>query len=89
MFQGDYEEAVRVGKRAVKANPEFSNGYKPLVAAMGHLGLIEEAKPYVAKLMDLEPKFTITAFVNIYPIKKEADRVRYAEGLRLAGVPEG
>jgi DNA-binding SARP family transcriptional activator len=88
MFKGDYEEAVRVGRRAVKANPEFSNGYKPLIAAMGQLGLIEEAKPYVAKLMELEPKFTIKGFVKIYPIKKEADRERYMEGLRRAGVPE-
>jgi hypothetical protein len=55
---------------------------------MGQLGLIEEAKPYVAKLMKLEPKFTIKGFAKIYPIKKEADRERYMEGLRRAGVPE-
>jgi DNA-binding SARP family transcriptional activator/Tfp pilus assembly protein PilF len=89
MFKGDYEEAIKVGKRAVKANPEFSNGYKPLIAAMGQLGLIEEAKPYVEKLMSLEPKFTIRGFAKIYPIKKDSDRDRYMEGLRRAGIPEG
>jgi tetratricopeptide (TPR) repeat protein len=89
MFKGNYEEAVRVGRRAVKANPEFSNAYKPLIAAMGQLGLVEEAKPYVEKLMELEPEFTVKGFAKVYPIKKEADRERYMDGLRKAGVPEG
>jgi DNA-binding SARP family transcriptional activator/Tfp pilus assembly protein PilF len=90
MFKGDYAQAVTVGRRAVKANPEFSNGYKPLIAAMGQLGLIEEARPYVRKLLDeLEPKFTVKRFAKIYPIKKDSDRERYMDGLRRAGIPEG
>jgi DNA-binding SARP family transcriptional activator len=89
MFKGDYAQAVTVGRRAVKANPEFSNGYKPLIAALGHLGLVEEARPYVKKLLDLEPKFTVRRFAKTYPIKKDCDRERYMDGLRKAGVPEG
>jgi adenylate cyclase len=37
-FLGDYEQAVTIGRRAVKTNPGFVNGYKPLIAALGHLG---------------------------------------------------
>jgi tetratricopeptide (TPR) repeat protein len=88
-FAGEYEQAATVGRRAVKATPDFSNGYTPLIAALGHLGRIEEAAPYVKKLLELKPKFTVQWFGRNYPIKKSADRERYMEGLRKAGVPEG
>jgi DNA-binding SARP family transcriptional activator len=88
VFKGDYQQAVAVGRRAVKTNPQYSNGYKPLIAALGHLGRREEVKPYVDKLLSLEPNFTIERFVQVYPFNQDCDRERYITGLRLAGVPE-
>jgi DNA-binding SARP family transcriptional activator len=87
-FKGDYENAVIIGRRAVRANPEFSNGYKPFIASLGHLGRREEAAPYVAKLLSLEPHFTVEHFGKVYPFRRPEDRERYMQGLRLAGVPE-
>jgi tetratricopeptide (TPR) repeat protein len=87
LFNEDYERAAIVGRSGVQAFPDFVNGYKPLVAALGHLGRREEAKPYLDKLLTLEPGFTVEKFAEVYPIKKAADRKRYTEGLRLAGVP--
>ena len=75
------------GRRNVAANPEFSNAYKPLIAALGHLDRKEEAAPYVAKLLELEPHFTAEYFGRIYPIQKPQDRNRYIQGLIAAGVP--
>jgi len=88
MFKGDYERTVLVGRGAVKGNPNFSAGYKPLIAALGHLGRTEEAKPYIEKLLSLEPHFTVEHFGETYPFKRALDRHRYMRGLRLAGVPE-
>jgi tetratricopeptide (TPR) repeat protein len=87
-IKGDYERAVIVGRRTVKAVPDFVNGYKPLIASLGHLGRRDEAKPYIAKLLSLEPNFTVERFGQVYPLKKASDRRRYMRGLRLAGVPE-
>jgi adenylate cyclase len=87
-FKGDYERAVLAGRRAVEANPDFVNGYKPLIASLGHLGWLDEARTFVDKLLSLEPNFTVEKFGQTYPIKKANDRERYIEGLRLAGVPE-
>ncbi len=67
MFKGDYRQAAIVGRRAVAANAEFSNAYKPLIAALGHLGRIEEAGPYVERLLQLEQNFTIKRFIELYP----------------------
>jgi DNA-binding SARP family transcriptional activator len=87
-FKGDYERAALAGRRAVEANPNFTPGYKPLIASLGHLGLVGEAQLYLRKLLALEPNFTVEKFGQIYSFKKANDRERYMEGLRLAGVPE-
>jgi TolB-like protein len=87
LFKGDYEQAVLVGRGAVKSNPSFSAGYKPLIAALGHLRRADEAKPYIAKLLSLEPHFTVAHFGKTYAIKRVQDRKRYMRGLLLAGVP--
>jgi tetratricopeptide (TPR) repeat protein len=87
-FKGDYEKAVSVGRRNVAANPELSNAYKPLIAALGHLGRRDEAAPYVQKLLTLEPSFTAQSFGQAYPFRRPEDRERYVKGLLLAGIPE-
>jgi TolB-like protein len=86
-FKRDYEQAVLVGRGGVKSNPNFSAGYKPLIAALGHLGRRDEAKPHIDKLLSLEPHFTVEHFGKTHPIKRPQDRKRYMRGLLLAGVP--
>lgn len=86
-FKRDYERAVAVGRRVMKSVPNFINGYKPLIASLGHLGRREEAAPYIEKLLSLEPDFTIEKFRNDYPFKWPQDRDNYCKGLRLAGIP--
>jgi len=88
LIKRDYEQATAFGRRVTKSRPEFVNGYKPLIAALGHLGRKEEAKFYVAKLLSLEPGFTVERFGQVYPFKYTSDREHYMMGLRLAGVPE-
>ena len=87
-LKGDYEKAAVFGRRVAKSNSEYSNGYKPLIASLGHLGRRDEAKVYVEKLLSLEPNFTVERFGQVYPFKHANDRERYMTGLRLAGVPE-
>jgi DNA-binding SARP family transcriptional activator/TolB-like protein len=85
----DYERAAAVGRRMVDDHPAFSNAYKPLIAALGHLGLREEARSYVDRLLKLEPNFTVAYFGKVYPFAQDSDRQHYLQGLRLAGVREG
>jgi DNA-binding SARP family transcriptional activator len=88
MIQRDYDQVLAFSRRVVKANPDFTAGYKPLIAALGHLDRAEEAKPYLEKLLTLEPAFTIAQYREVYPLMRDTDRDHYMEGLRLAGVPE-
>jgi DNA-binding SARP family transcriptional activator/Tfp pilus assembly protein PilF len=87
LIKRDYEQAAVFGRRVTKTRQEFVNGYKPLLAALGHLGRTEEAESYVAKLLSLEPGFTVERFGQVYPFKHASDREHYMTGLRLAGVP--
>jgi DNA-binding SARP family transcriptional activator len=89
LLRGDYKEALVYGRRSAKANPQFINGYKPLIASLGHLGELEEARDCIDKVLALEPRFTVKQFGQSYPFKNPVDRDRYCDGLRLAGVPEG
>jgi len=85
----NYTTAVTIGRRVAKANPGFVNASKPLIAALGHLGRADEAKPYIDKLLDIEPNFTVKSHGETYPFASDYDRLHYMEGLRLAGVSEG
>ena len=43
---------------------------------------------YLRRLMAIEPNFTVERFIATSPLERESDRDLFAEGLRLAGVPE-
>jgi tetratricopeptide (TPR) repeat protein len=86
-FKGDYERAVLVGRDIIDANPYSLVAYKHLIAALGLLRRADEAKPYLEKLLSLEPRFTVEHFAKTYPFKRPSDRRRYMRGLLLAGVP--
>lgn len=89
VFAGEYDRAIEVGTRAVRMSPDFTNGYKPLLAAMGQRRQRREARPFLEGLLAREPGFTVQEFARTYPFKRAEDRERYVEGLRLAGVPKG
>jgi DNA-binding SARP family transcriptional activator/Tfp pilus assembly protein PilF len=84
-----YPQAVEVARRVVEGTPAYGNGYKPLIAALGHLRPRKEARRYVERLLEIEPGFTVRSFGERYPFTRAADLAHYMEGLRRAGVPEG
>ncbi len=88
LLKRDYESAVAVGRAVSEMNPSFSATYKPYLAALGHLGRSQEAAVVRRRLMTIEPDFTLERFIATSPLERESDREHYAQGLRLAGVPE-
>jgi len=87
LLLGQYEDAVRRGSRAIALNPSFSSSYKTQLAALGHLGRQEQADEIRARLLALEPGFSVSQAMERSPIRPAEDRDRYAEGLRLGGLP--
>jgi DNA-binding SARP family transcriptional activator len=85
----DYESAVVVAREINQMNPSFSAAAKHYLAVLGHLGYVQEAAVARKRLLALEPGFTVRQFLANSPFERAADRDHYAEGLRLAGIPEG
>ena len=88
LLVGEYDSAAEIGRRAVELNPWFSSAYKGLLAALGFLDRADETRIVLARLLELEPSFTVDQALARSPMSRNEDRERYAEGLRRAGLPE-
>ena len=88
LLKRDYEPAVAAGRTATQMNPLLSAGFKPYLAALGHLGRRQEAAIALRRLLAVEPDFSVQRFLSTAPFVREGDRENYAQGLRLAGVAE-
>lgn len=82
---GRFDEAIAAGKKAQRHNPFFSSTYRCLAAAFAHLGRDAEAREAVARLVELDPAFTISAWIAR---GGQSNSKRMIEGLRKAGLPE-
>ncbi len=88
LLTGRYDEAARAGRRARNLHSGLSSTYKTLLAALGHLGAAREAAEVRKVLLALEPGFSVGSAILRSPLQRAEDRKCYADGLRLAGVPE-
>ena len=59
-----------------------------LAASYAYLGDMDKAKVHAAKVLELEPDFSIQQFAKSRSYKEISDLEHYLEGLRKAGLPE-
>jgi tetratricopeptide (TPR) repeat protein len=88
LMNGNYASAIEVGRRSVELNPLFSSAYKGYLTALGLTDRMAEAREVLARLLALEPGFSVQEALLRSPLTRHEDIVRYAEGLRRAGLPE-
>ena len=60
---GRFDEAIVAGKKAQRQNPSFSPAYRCLASAFAHLGRDAEAREAAARLLEVDPAFTISAWI--------------------------
>jgi adenylate cyclase len=82
-----YEEAAAFTEHAREANPEFPDIYAVLASAYGHLGNTAAARAALDQLLHRMPKLTASDSRLARPFARVADRERFLEGLRKAGLP--
>ncbi len=88
-LKGELDQALAVGRRAIELNPAFTSTYKGYLATLGRLGRGQEADRIRARLLSLEPGFSVKNALERSPMTQGADLDAYAEGLRRARLPEG
>jgi DNA-binding SARP family transcriptional activator/TolB-like protein len=86
VIKRDYRAAISMGHTLMQLNPAFSAGYKPHLAALGHLGRHQEAASVLRRLLAIEPNFTKERFLQTTLMSCKEDREHFVEGLTLAGV---
>ncbi len=88
LLKRQHEQAVEIGREVSQMNPAFSAACKPYLAALGHLGQKQEAEAVRARLLEIEPEFSIARFTQASPFERAEDREHFVRGLRLAGIRE-
>jgi adenylate cyclase len=80
-----FDEALAAGKKAQRQNPSYSGAYRCLASAFAHLGRDAEAREAAARMLELDPPFTISAWIAR---GGQSNTKLMIEGLRKAGLPE-
>ena len=80
-----FDEAIVAGKKAQRQKSSFWPAYCCLASAFAHLGRETEAREAVARLLEFDPAFTISAFIAR---GGQSNAKLLIEGLRKVGLPE-
>jgi adenylate cyclase len=80
-----FDEAIVAGKKSLRKNSSFSQTYRCLACAFAHLGRDAEAREAAARLLEVDPAFTISAWIAR---GGQSNAKLLIEGLRKAGLPE-
>jgi adenylate cyclase len=83
-----YDEALASLKQAMRANPEWTAGYRGVAACAAYLGRFEEARDAVEHILAGDPTMTVTKWRRLSPLRDSTVLERLLAGLRLAGLPE-
>ena len=87
-FCGRYNEALSWAERAVLENPNFLPVCGIAAASNAFAGRLEEAKQAMKRVRQIDPALRISNFMDQFPLRRSEDLAKFAEGLRIAGLPE-
>jgi adenylate cyclase len=82
---GRFDEAIVAGRKALRQNTSFAGAYRCLASAFAHLGRDAEAHEAAARVLEIDPAFTVSAWIA----RGWQSKARLViEGFRKAGLPE-
>ncbi len=85
---GRYTEAAEWATKAVREQPNFLGAVRNLAASSALSGRMEEAQMALARARHLDPGLRLSNLKDRVGPFRAKDFARFAEGLRLAGLPE-
>ena len=80
-----FDEAVAICKKALRQNSSDGTASRGLASALAHLGREAEARAATARLLEVDPTFTVSAWIAR---GGQTNSKLLIEGLRKAGLPE-
>jgi adenylate cyclase len=82
---GRFDAAIVAGKKAQRQNPSFPTVNRVFASAFAHLGRDAEAREAAARVLELDPAFTISSWIAR---GGQSNAKLLIDGLRKAGLPE-
>jgi TolB-like protein len=83
---GNYDEAIRLARESLRQRADFVGAHRVLTAAAALSGRQELACAALQALLRAQPNVSLAWMMSDLPIREPADRERYVEGLRRAGL---
>ena len=87
MLAGRYEQALAAAQHAVQESPNYAMGHRLIVANLGFLGRMDEARIAAKRMLELIPAFTVFKYLSVAPYQSAEFRKKSAAIYRAGGVP--
>jgi tetratricopeptide (TPR) repeat protein len=87
-FAGRYDEAWSWADRAIRGEPKYLPAIRMAAASSALAGRLESAQNFMAHLRQVDPTLRVSHIKAASTLRRPEDRLRFAEGLRKAGLPE-
>jgi tetratricopeptide (TPR) repeat protein len=84
-----FEQAIEWADRALHDQPRLVAAMRVKVAALAHLGRLDQARAEVGRMLVIDPKLTIAGYRAFSHYMAPEFLELHVTGLRLAGLPEG
>jgi tetratricopeptide (TPR) repeat protein len=88
LFAGRFDAALSWAEQSFRQLPSFVFVVLVIAACHGLAGRIEQARNAADHLRRLDPSFRISKLDGWIPIRRPEHHANFANGLRLAGLPE-
>ena len=85
---GDYETASVLFRDRISVNPTTDLSRAFLASALGHLGLLDEARRIWRELKEINPGYSPGEHINRLPFRNPLDAEKFTDGLRKARLLE-
>ncbi len=88
LVAGKYETAAATFRERVRLSPRTDLSRGLLIAALGHLGEVDEARRVWGELKEISPKYSFAGHLARLPFSNPADAERIRAGFAKAGVDD-
>jgi tetratricopeptide (TPR) repeat protein len=88
VFAGRYDEAVPFAEQALSERPNSHQVLRSAALSYALAGRLEQARKAMATLRQIDPTLRVSNLKVLTPLQRPEDLAKYAEGMRLAGLPE-
>lgn len=87
LFAGNHHQAFELSQVATRDRPRFVLYLVIAAVSAVFADRTAEAELAVETILDVMPKFSVTEYCRVAPLRRPADAAKWEQGMRRAGLP--